>query len=384
MLINEDRHIAHFDLDTFFVSVERLKNSAFNGKPLIIGGTGDRGVVASCSYEARKFGIYSAMPIRLAKRLCPQAIFIGGDFDSYSKYSRQVTEVISGSVPLYEKSSIDEFYIDLTGMDRFFGCSQFSSLLKQKIISETGLPISYGLSANKLVSKVATNEAKPNGRKEIPKGQEKLFLAPLSISKMPGIGKKTAALLQDMGVETVRTLSDIPLEMLQHLLGENGTSLWRSANGIDDAPVIPYREQKSISSETTFQTDTIDTHFLHSNLVRMIEPVAFDLRSKNKLTGCITVKIRYSNFDTVTKQSIIAYTGADHVLINKAWELFGKLYDRRLLVRLIGVKFSHLIPGNYQINLFDDTEELIQFYQAVDSIKQRFGAKYIMSARAFL
>lgn len=299
---NDQRHIVHFDLDAFFVSVERLKNPTLRGKPLIVGG-GDRGVIAACSYEARKFGVHSAMPIRLAKRLCPEALIIGGDYDAYSKYSRLVTEIVADRTPLYEKASIDEFYIDLTGMDKFFGCSKYTAELKSHIMSNSGLPISYGLSGNKLISKVATNEAKPNGQLEIPFGKEKTFLAPLPIRKLPMIGEKTSTLLRQMGVETVSTLSQIPQDYLINLLGKNGIELWRRANGIDESPVVPYREQKSIGTENTFQSYTIDTAFLGSELVRMVEEIAFELRKQNKLPGCVTVKLRYSNFDTVTAQS---------------------------------------------------------------------------------
>ncbi len=380
MLLSKDRHIAHFDLDAFFVSVEELRNPKLKGKPLLVGGGSDRGVVAACSYAARKYGVHSAMPMRVARRLCPDAIIIKSDFESYSKYSRLVTDVIRDTVPLFEKASIDEFYIDLTGMDKFFGCLQFTDQLKKKINKESGLPISWGLASNKLISKVATNEVKPNGQLEIPFGNEKNFLAPLSIIKIPGIGKETGYKLLKMGVETVKVLSEIPIEMMENLMGKPGIDLWRKANGIDETPVVPYHEQKSISTETTFQSDTIDTGFLHSQLVRMTEEIAFQLRQQNKLTGCITVKIRYSNFETFTKQVTIPYTNADHVLLKMAKELFSKLYERRLLVRLLGIRFTHLIPGNYQISLFDDTQEMINLYQAIDSVKKRFGEKTLIRA----
>jgi DNA polymerase-4 len=382
MFISTERHIAHLDLDTFYVSVECLKNPKLIGKPVLIGGPGDRAVVSSCSYEARKFGIHSAMPIKVAKRLCPGAIIVRGDMESYSKYSRLVTEIVKDTVPLFEKSSIDEFYVDLTGMDKFFGCKIYTDKLKQKILYESGLPISYGLASNKLVSKVATNEVKPNGQLEIPFGNEKSFLAPLSVAKIPGVGTKTAYLLLKMGVETVKVLSEIPVEMMQNLLGKNGTELWRRANGIDETPVVPYHEQKSISTENTFEQDTIDINFLHGELVRMTERIAFDLRQQNKLTGCVTVKLRYSDFETYTRQVTIPYTNADHILLKTARELFNKLYERRLLVRLLGVRFSHLIPGNYQISLFDDREEMIKLYQAIDSVKKRFGERKVMRAVA--
>jgi DNA polymerase-4 len=374
------RHIAHFDLDAFFVSVECLKNSRLKGKPLLVGGSGDRGVVAACSYEARKFGIHSAMPIKLARRLCPEAIIIRGDMESYSKYSRLVTEIIQENVPLFEKASIDEFYIDLSGMDKFFGCSLFAKQLKTLVVKESGLPISYGLASNKLISKVATDEIKPDGQLEIAFGGEKDFLAPLPVSKLPGIGKETAYKLIRRGVETIRTLSDIPIEMLDTMLGKNGIELWRKANGLDESPIIPYREQKSISTEHTFDTDTINLGFLHAQLVRMTESIGFELRRQDKLTGCIAVKLRYANFDTVVKQMTIDYTNADHLLLTTAQELFDKLYDRRMLIRLLGVRFTRLVPGNYQIKLYEDTQEIIRLYQSIDSIKRRYGEKAVLRA----
>lgn len=367
-----NRNIAHFDLDAFFVSVERRKDSRLEGRPLIVGG-GDRGVVAACSYETRKFGVRSAMPIKLAKRLCPEALVIKGDMESYSKCSNEVTEIIASQVPSFEKASIDEFYIDMTGMDKFFGSQKYSEELKNFITKETRLSISYGLASNKLISKVATDEIKPNGQLYIPFGEEKDFLAPMPIEKMPMVGNKTSILLRSMGVETIRVLSQIPVEMMTNLLGKNGIELWRRANGIDESPVVPYHEQKSIGTENTFDNDTIDIAFLHKELLRMTEQVAFELRSSNKLAGCITVKIRYSDFQTLTKQVTLSYTAADHVLIKIAKELFDKLYERRLLVRLIGVRVSHLVPGNYQIHLFDDTQEMISLYQSIDSIKKQFG-----------
>lgn len=377
------RNIAHFDLDSFFVSVECLKNTKLKGKPIAVGGHSDRGVIASCSYEARKFGVKSAMPVKLAKRLCPELLVIRGDMDSYSKYSNLVTDIIAGEVPLFEKASVDEFYIDMTGMDKFFGCSKYTSELRSKIIRESGLSISHALASNKLISKVATNEAKPNGQLEIPFGNEKPFLAPLPIEKLPMVGAKTGELLRRMGVETVCILSQIPVEMMINLLGKNGIELSRRANGIDETPVVPYHEQKSIGTENTFETDTIDVAFLHRELVRMTERIAFELRENNKLTGCITVKIRYSDFQTLTKQCMIPYAAADHILLQKAKELFDKLYDRRLLIRLIGVRFSHLVPGNYQIHLFEDTQETIRLYQAIDSVKHQYGEQLLIRAGGF-
>ena len=350
------------------------------GKPVLVGGTEGRGVVAACSYEARAFGIHSAMPMKMALRLCPEAIVVRGDYERYSYYSDVVTDIIKEGVPSYEKSSIDEFYMDLTGMDRFFGCYKWAQELREKIIRETNLPISFGISANKTVSKIATGEAKPNNHKQIKHGVEKIFLAPLSVSKIPMVGEKTYHILRGMGIEKILTLQQMPPELLVRILGENGHIIWKKANGIDNTPVEPYNERKSISTEETFGQDTIDTVNLNNILTGMTEKLAFQLRNENKLTACVTVKLRYSNFDTHTMQTRIPYTSCDHTLIDRVKELFGKLYNRRMLVRLIGVRFSHLVGGSHQINLFEDSEEMIKLYQAMDKLRKRFGSDAIQRA----
>lgn len=367
------RNIVHIDLDSFFVSVERLINPKLIGKPVLVGGTSDRGVVASCSYEARTFGIHSAMPMKQAKQLCPEAIVVRGDSGEYSKYSNIITDIIKETVPLYEKTSIDEFYMDLTGMDKFFGCYKLATELRQRIINETNLPISFAMSANKTVSKVGTGEAKPNGQKHILLGTEKEFLAPLSIKKIPMVGDKTYQLLRGMGVMWIRTLQEMPLELMQQVLGDNGTVIWRKAQGIDNSPVEPYSERKSISTERTFEQDTIDVKMLRGLLIGMTEKLAFQLRSEQKLTACVTVKIRYSDFNTYTMQARIPYTSMDHILIEKVKELFDKLYQKRMLIRLVGIRFSHLVHGGHQYNLFDQTPEQVQLYLAMDKIRKRFG-----------
>lgn len=376
-----DRTVAHMDLDCFFVSVSRLINPKLIGMPVIVGG-GERGVVAACSYETRKFGVHSAMPIKQAKRLCPDAIIIRGDYDAYSKKSDEVTQIIQEEVPLFERSSIDEFYIDMTGMDRFFGCFKHATELRQKVIKETGLPISLGLSANKTVSKIATDEAKPNNYKNVKHGDERNFLAPLRVNKIPMVGEKTYHLLRSMGVEWVRTVQEMPMELMQNVLGENGISIWRKANGIDNNPVEPYTEQKSMSQEETFEQDTIDVQKLKNILIAMTEKLCFRLRSENKLMGCVTVKIRYSNFDTHNMQYRIPYTSSDHVIIARVKELFEKLYNRRLLIRLVGVKFSHLVGGWHQINMFDDNVQVLNLYHAMDKLRLRYGEDKIQRAAA--
>ena len=370
---SQDKNIIHMDLDAFFVSVERLREPKLNGIPLLIGGSSNRGVVASCSYEARKFGIHSAMPMKMAKRLCPHATVIGGDSEQYSKYSNLVTDVIAEQVPLYEKSSIDEFYIDLSGMERFHNSYLLAQKIKKDIKKESGLDISFGHSINKTVSKVATNESKPNGFCKVEQGSERYFLSPLTINKIPQVGAKTYHTLRSMGVIKVQTLQQMPVNLIENVLGKNGRSIWQKAHGVDHSPVVPYSEQKSMSSERTFSQDTADVAQLKNILMGMTERLAFKLRKQKKLTACITVKIRYSDFDTQNMQCRISYTSSDHLLIAKVKELFDKLYKRRMLIRLIGVRFSHLVGGGYQINLFDDTEEMINLYQAMDKIRLCFG-----------
>jgi len=379
-MIMKNRAIVHMDLDTFFVSCERLLDSRLNGKPVLIGGTSDRGVVASCSYEARKFGIHSAMPMRMAKQLCPEAIILRGNSGIYTNFSNDVTEVIKESVPLYEKTSIDEFYIDLTGMDKFFGCHQLASELRQRIMNETGLPISFGLSINKTVSKVATGEAKPNNQIQIMEGNEKPFLAPLSVRKIPMVGEVTYKSLCDLGIKRIKTIQGMPLQLMHKVLGKNGLSIWKKANGIDNSPVVQYHERKSISTERTFDKDTTDVHKLRSIIIAMAENLAYQLRRGHKLTACITFKIRYSDFQTYTQQKRIPYSSLDSSIVPMVLDLFDKLYNRRLLVRLVGVRFSHLVEGGHQINLFEDDEKLINLSVAIDKMRERYGDRAVISA----
>lgn len=371
------RAIVHMDLDTFFVSCERLTNSALRGIPLIIGG-GERGVVASCSYEARKFGVRSAMPIHMAMKLCPDAKIMKGDMELYSKLSHDVTNVLQEKAPVLEKASIDEFYLDITGMDKFHGSYKWTNELAQSVIKETGLPISFSLSINKTVSKIATGEGKPIGNLQVPENEVQRFLNPLSIQKIPMVGAVTFQLLSRIGVRKIQTLSEMPPEVLQQMIGKNGLDIWKKANGIDHTPVEPYTERKSISTEHTFSQDTIDLAKLKRVLIGMVEKLAFQLRSEQWLTSTITVKIRYANFDTETKQCKIAYASADHILTKNVMELFEKVYQRRMRLRLIGIRFSGLVRGTYQIDLFEDTEEMLSLYAAMDKMKSRYGFDAVM------
>ena len=368
------------DLDTFFVSVERLQDSRLEKKPILIGGKSDRGVVAACSYEARAFGVHSAMPMKLARQLCPDAIIIRGDSERYSRYSGYVTDIIKENVPLYEKSSIDEFYIDLSGMDKFFNSYKLAMELQHSVKKETGLPISFGQSINKTVAKIATGEGKPLGKNLIKYGAEIPFLAPLSVKKIPMVGNETYKRLRGLGIEHIKTIQEMPMDLMEKVFGKSGVIIWKKAQGIDNSPVIPYSERKSISTERTFEKDTIDVNKLEGILIAMVENLSFQLRKGEKLSSCITIKLRYSDFNTHTMQARIPYTSCDHVLIKKAKELFKKLYSRRLLIRLIGVRMSHLVNGGYQINLFDDTEEMVNLYQAMDRMRLRYGDKAIKRA----
>ncbi len=374
------KHIAHFDLDSFFVAVEILLDPSLKGKPVIVGGSAERGVVSTCSYEARKFGVHSAMPMRKAMQLCPQAIVLRGQGSEYSKYSRLVTEIIAQKVPLFEKASIDEFYCDLTGMDKFFGVSKYTQELRNTIIKETGLPISCGLSTAKFISKIATNEAKPNGFLEVPPGKETAFLWPLSIDKVNGVGAQTSVQLKKMNIHTIKDIALTPVEVLEKRLGAWGRSLWNKSQGIGSAEITTDWEQKSMSRENTFHDNLTDITTLHSELVRLTEKVAYDLRSDEKLSGCLALKIRYSDFETITRQEVISYTSLDDLLIKKAKDIFAKAYEKGRPIRLLGVRLSHLIPFTVQMELFNNNAEKLNLYKAVDDIKNKFGNKAVKKA----
>lgn len=378
--MDNKRNIVHLDLDSFFVSVERLKNSSLLGKPVIIGGTADRGVVASCSYEARKFGVHSAMPLRMAKALCPHAIFIRGNMDEYEKYSSIVTEILKEKAPIIEKASIDEHYIDISGLDKFFGCMKWTHELRQHVIKNTGLPISFGLSANKTVAKIATNEAKPNGELQVAHAEIKPFLNPLSVRKIPGVGAKSFIQLSELGVKDIQTLTKIHPDLMYKIMGKSGLVIWQKANGEDDSPIIPYTERKSISSETTFHTDTIDVEKIRQIIIGMVMKLTFQLRAEQKLASCISIKLRYSNFETVNQQSVINYTSLDSNFTPKALELFDKLYNKRMLIRLVGVKLTKLVSGYEQMSLLDVQSENYHLSQALDHIRKRFGKNSITIA----
>jgi DNA polymerase-4 len=375
------RYIAHLDLDSFFVSVEMLVDPSLKGKAVIVGGTRERGVVTTCSYEARKFGVRSAMPMHKAMQLCPHALIVKSTRGEYSRYSRWVTEIIAAKAPLFEKASIDEFYIDLTGMDKYFDPLKWTIALREEIMTTTQLPISFGLASNKMVAKIATDEAKPNGYLFVKPGMEKIFLAPLPVNKFSGVGEALNEKLNSMGIFTIQQLSETPVAVLENKMGKYGVDLWKKSQGIHEGIVQPYHESKSISTENTFETNQTDEAFLLSELVRMTEKVAYELRSDKKLTGCVAVKIRYANFETTSKQTAINYTLRDDELIPIAKDLFNKLYRKGEPIRLLGVRLSELTSHVLQGSLFAENEKKNQLYKAIDEVKNLFGKSALKKAR---
>lgn len=375
------RYIAHFDLDSFFVSVEVLNDPTLKGKPVIVGGSRERGVVAACSYAARKFGIHSAMPMKKALQLCPHAILVRGTRGEYSKFSRWVTEIIAGKAPKFEKASIDEFYLDLTGMDKYFDVYQWTIDLRKEIIDKTQLPISFGLAGNKIIAKIATDEAKPNGYIFVQPGREQEFLAPLPVNKIPGVGESTFTILKEMGIRLIGDILTKTPDEMEKRLGKWGTDLWQKAHGQHFGEVTEYHEAKSISTENTFEENTADMEFLLRELARMTERVAFELRQDEKLAGCIAVKIRYPDFETTSRQTTINYTFRDDELIPVAMDLFHKLYRKGKLIRLLGVRLSELTNHAVQGSLFDETEKKNNLYKAIDDVKVKFGRGYLQKGR---
>ena len=366
-------YIAHFDLDAFFVSVERILDPSLEGKALILGGSKERGVVSTCSYEARKFGVRSAMPMARAVSLCPHAIVMKGFRGQYSKFSQWVTDIIAAKAPLFEKASIDEFYVDLTGMDRFFDPLQWTIDLRTEIMEKTRLPISFGLASNKMVAKMATNAAKPNGYLQVLPGKEKDFLAPLPVGDIPGVGEHTLKSLNSLGILTIEDLSRYPVNLLEQYFGKYGEVLSRKAIGQYEGSVHTEHESKSISTEHTFFENTADVDFLLNELKRMTEKLGHELRGEKRMARCVAVKIRYPDFQTHTRQLSIHPTSFDDEFIRVVRELFHQLYDGKTPVRLIGVRFSELIEQHMQTDLFQNKLKKDRLYQAIDVVKKRYG-----------
>jgi DNA polymerase-4 len=366
-------YISHFDLDAFFVSVERILDPSLVGKALILGGSRERGVVSTCSYEARQFGVRSAMPMAKAVALCPHAIVMKGTRGQYSKFSQWVTDIISARAPLFEKASIDEFYVDLTGMERFFEPLQWTINLRNEIMETTGLPISFGLASSKMVAKMATNAAKPNGYLQVLPGAEREFLAPLSVGEIPGVGEHMLKNLNALGILKISELAAYPIQLLEKYFGKYGEVLAQKATGAYTGTIQNTHESKSISTEHTFFENTTDLAFLEGELLRMTEKLGFELREEQKMTRCVAVKIRYPDFSTHTKQLAIKSTSYDDEIIRVVKDLFHQLYENGRPVRLIGVRFSDLTGVSVQTDIFENRVKKASLYAAIDDVKNRFG-----------
>ncbi|MFZ1728900.1 MAG: DNA polymerase IV [Bacteroidota bacterium] len=370
----------HLDMDTFFVSVERLMDPALNGRPVIVGGTPyQRGVVAGCSREARRYGVHSGMALRQAYELCPQAVFLHPSFTHYAEYSDRVSELLEDFVPVMEKASIDEFYLDLSGCSRFLGNEEsWGVRVKHTILGELHLPLTYGIARNKLVAKVATNVGKRAGDMRVPEGREADFLAPHPIRIMPGVGEVMERDLLNMGIPFIGSIAALSLRLFSNMYGKSGRSLHEHSRGIDHSPILPYRRQKSLGAEHTFDEDVLDPRAMEASLKQLAARVGRDLRERRFLTRTITLKLRYADFITATKTLHCDYSNADHVLYRMAERLFRALYTRRVRVRLLGISTSDLIDDYGQLFLFDEEEKKSDsLYAGLDDIRRRFGKSAI-------
>jgi DNA polymerase-4 len=381
------RTIIHIDLDSFFVSVEQVLNPELKGKPVVVGGKPDRrGVVATASYEARAFGLQSGMPLVTAARLCPEAIFIEGNFARYREFSRKFMAILSDFSPFIEPMGIDEAYLDVTGFESVHGSIlQMAVTMKQRIRSELGLCASVGIASCKVVAKVASDLSKPDGLIEVAPGEERDFLAPLPVDKLPGVGKQAVKIMKSLGVHTIGGLSRTPSHTLKSRLGTAGEMLHRLANGIDDRKVLPPGEAKSISRETTFGEDTRDHSFLEATLWAQSEKVGADLRKKDKQAKCVTLKLRYADFSTITR----SHTLRESVDTDRAiFETGIVLLERALAmeikaVRLIGIGVSNLVEASRQATLFaPSARKLEELNKAIDRIRNRYGFDAIQTGRA--
>lgn len=376
-----ERSVAHIDLDTLFVSCERRMNAQLKDIPVIIGGTSDRAIVASCSLEAKKFGVRNGMTVRQARYLCPDAKFLLPDMDYYSQCSFEVAQILEEAAPVTERSTLSEFYLDTTGMDKFYGCFKWTSELTEKVIKETGLPVTFGLSVNKTISRIATFESQPYGKLHILPSEVKPFINPLSIRKIPNVGHEKYTELARSSIHIIQQLAEIDVSILRKMYGKDGIHIWEKANGYDEAPVEAYKESKSLSQSLTFDNDTIDVLKVKTLLTAFVEKLGHELRASGWLTSLVSVRIRYANVDTATKQKRIPHTALDKTLIFVIKELFDKLYDRRMRIRLVSISFAGLVRGSYQINLFENTQEDINLLNAMDKLRIKHGPKAVMTAQ---
>lgn len=374
----KERRILHVDLDAFFVSVEQVLNPALRGKPVVVGGEpGARGVVASASYEARAYGLYAGMSLTTAYRLCPEAIFIRGSFPRYRDASARFMAILAEFTPYLEPVGIDEAYLDLTGFEPVYGSTWGTALrIKQRIRDEIKITASVGIATSKLVAKIASDMAKPDGLLEVATGEERLFLAPLPIVKLPCVGPKMERSLKGMGVTTIGELANLPVPLLKANLGPLGEAIHRYALGIDERKVEPPQAAKSISRETTFIEDTLDYNFLKATLRYLSERVGAELRREGREARCVTLKLRYADFDSITRsRTLRGATNADQVIFGVGVVLLERaLCQRRQLVRLIGIGVSSLIGEQKQLSLLDSSiERWERLDRAIDRIRNRYG-----------
>lgn len=382
------RHILHVDMDAFFVSVEEVLDPSLKGKPVIVGGDPNgRGVVAAASYAARRYGIHSAMPLARARRLCPAAVFLRGSHRRYAEFSRRIFDLLGTYSPAVEPMSLDEAFVDLTGCLRLHGGSLLDTAerMRNAIRDRVGIHASIGIASNKLVAKVASAGVKPNGMLWIVPGMERRFLAPLGVERIPGIGPKSAAELRRLGIRTVQQLAEVPLEWLERVYGKWGTALYFKARGVCERPVVAGEEDsRSVSRETTLEEDSADPDFLRSVLSYLVEKAASQLRGDGLYTRSVTLKLRYSDFKTVTRcRTLGGATADDGTIFRTASVLFGRLFTRRTRVRLIGVCLSSLGRDRFQqADLFQTAppERRDRLFAGIDRIRGKFGFRSILKA----
>ncbi len=377
-------------MDAFFVSVEQVRDPSLKGKPVIVGGDPEgRGVVAAASYEARTYGIHSAQPIARARRLCPHAIFLRGSHHLYSEFSARIFDILDTYSPLVEPMSLDEADMDLTGCQRLHGpVTDTAQRIHDEILNKVGINASVGMAANKLMAKIASTMAKPNGLLRILPGHEAAFLAPLPVGRIPGIGPKSGEQFKRMGIHTVRDLAQLPLELLEEVHGEWGTRLYQKARGISQSPVLKRDNTRSISRETTLEEDSTDPAFLESKLSWLVEKAASQLREEGLRARCVSLKLRYSNFKTVTRSHTLSDAACeDHVIFDTVVSLFRKLFTRRTRVRLVGVALTSLTAGAPpQMELFENlnAKQWQKLYQGIDRLRQKYGFRSIIRGSSFL
>jgi DNA polymerase-4 len=373
-----NRRILHIDLDAFFVSVEQVLNPELKGKAVVVGGHADsRGVVACASYEARAFGLHAAMPIATAHRLCPQAIFISGNFATYREYSARVMGILADFSPDLEPGGLDEAYLDLTGFEPLYGPAYQTALkIKERVKSELGLTASIGIASGKTIAKVASDFSKPDGLIEVAPGEEKSFLAPLPVKRLPGVGPKMQQTLKRFGITTIGQLAELPVSFMKKTFGAYGELIHRRANGVDESKVMLPGPAKSISREVTLQKDTLDQRLLKATLRYLTERVGADLREQGKQAKCVTLKLRYADFEAITRsQTMKQASEVDQVIFDVGINLLVKaLAQRRYPVRLIGIRVSNLEIEVRQLNMLDDSAQRLAYLnKAIDKIRRKYG-----------